>query len=154
MFNFIKHLIAYNYFCIISLLILFVLFFPIKRIDIDLQPYYTEVNNIIEENCPSKRYFNPSKIVVVKRNLPSPIIGYCQPNINSFKIIIDTEYWDTGTNNQKFFLMAHELSHCMLSVQHSEDSLNYMYPDENESLSRITVIEQLIQNIKNFCEEE
>ncbi|MEO6130336.1 MAG: putative metallopeptidase, partial [Saprospiraceae bacterium] len=51
------------------------------------------------------------------------VIGQCvhdsnQPNT----VIIDRDYWSTGTDLEREFLVFHELGHCVLNREHMDDA--------------------------------
>lgn len=138
---------------IYSLLIILLAFvyLPIKYIDIDLQLYYNEVMEIIETSCPNGKYFHPRQNIVMFNTLPNDAIGECRSNNYYSVIFIDKNYWEVATTEaDKFQLVAHEMAHCFLNKEHSENMMNYMYW-AMFPLSKELTKEQLKEDSLHYC---
>lgn len=61
-------------------------------------------------------------------NLPKPFIGFCYHD-NPWRIRIDYTFWFSPNVpiDDKRSLIFHELTHCVLGADHSNDPNNYMY---------------------------
>lgn len=127
---------------------------PIHYVNEELQPYYNEFFTYVDSKCKKEQINVPSQIVVDFGPMMSEgDIGYCIAIDGiRFKINIDKDYFIRSNEEQKFNLMVHELSHCVLSQKHSEDSRHYMYYMEN-GLSKEATIIQLKQVIEGICDK-
>src|SRR5690606_6000603 len=58
--------------------------------------------------------------------LPGDTVGMCLriPGGNRV-ILIDNEQWDELTIDEQFFVVAHELGHCILDLDHRPDYFDY-----------------------------
>lgn len=91
-------------------------------VDPEIQPYVT-----IYEN-ESTRMGHP----IVVRNLEArfgptdfrgpTVIGYCQRSSWSYTplVVINREFWNSASSNEREHLMFHELGHCLLDLDHDD----------------------------------
>jgi hypothetical protein len=99
------------------------------NIDPILEPYNAEYREILLGVCPSKSNLPGTRYTINFVPKGDGWIGVCKPRLGGFTINIDREYWNTrATPEEKTQLMYHELTHCILDKDHSEDPNNYMYP--------------------------
>lgn len=125
-------------------------YFPIKRIDPALKGYYDYYQELKNEVCPSLKLYKPAKIIIDFGMKSGPYIGICYRSNIGFHITVDRQWWDHEDEQDRFQLMMHELSHCMLGLDHIEDPSNYMYPSFMY-LDKDTVIQELTANFKAQC---
>lgn len=123
---------------------------PISYCNKDLKPYVKEIMDLTNTYCKPSQYNNPKHVYYFFRKLPKNMIGYCDDQINGFSIVIHPLYWQRATDADKFQLIAHELSHCLLSKEHVDNKWNYMYPSLYP-LSREVVTQQYIENLRSVC---
>lgn len=119
----------------------------------DFQPYYNEFMEIVKEYCSEDQYFHPNFKIEFHR-LPGKEIGSCLTRPDRFIIYIDLDYWNTPVSNseeKRYSLMFHELSHCILDLDHSDDPENYMYYSDYHIGSKEEVNEQLKVYLKEVC---
>lgn len=131
---------------------LFYIFGPVSIDNKDLEPHKMEIINIIKQHCTEGQYFHPRKQFLYFRTLPKYEIGRCfyNPLHLYYGIEIDTDQWKYATENQRFELFAHEVTHCALLLPHVDNPNNYMYYMRS-NLSRETIMSQLLENIKRKC---
>lgn len=127
-------------------------FAPIQYITAPLAPYIKEVKSIIINNCKPGRYENPDHQLIYFRVLGETTIGACGYSdlMHGFTIEIDPVYWLISDEADRFQLIAHEMTHCMLLLPHSEDKHSYMYPFVNP-LSKQEVIRQMKEILNRQC---
>lgn len=63
-----------------------------------------------------------------------PVVGYCEDNGFSKSIVINKEEFDKFTSLQKENLMLHELGHCELNRNHTEETERFEYYSVPKSL--------------------
>jgi hypothetical protein len=94
-----------------------------RSIDEEILPYVTEFS----EDALSYRAacFYTGRIVFAPK-LDGQVIGYCLP---PFKVVLSREYWDKASEDTRRTLVYHELGHCSLNSEHTdEDSFHIMNP--------------------------
>ena len=145
----------FNYFILAFLLSILVLTtnFKLEKIDQKLKLYYDHYMSLINSNCPKLNKNQPKQIFIYFSDHKDSIIGLCSKNNYRFIVTIDNKYWSKADEAQKYQLVMHELSHCVLGIDHSSDIGNYMFP-VLEDLSMNIVYEQVVQDIKNKCAEQ
>lgn len=117
----------------------------------ELKEYYMEVYNTIKLYCKPGQYFNPKSKTLYKSDLESPIIGICSTDAEDyFKIYVDRNYWDHASEDYRYELMAHEMTHCLFFENHVEDSKHYMYYQIRD-LTKEQTKQQLIEFLKKKC---
>ncbi len=144
-------------FIFISLYIALVIYTlrPIHVVEPELQGKINLIDNLINANCNNPEDLNrPFQTVYEFTDLPTNVIGLCNTLNHYYKIQIDKTYWAFATEREKFSLIAHEMTHCVLDMnEHSNDRDNYMYYALNPSLSIATITNQIIENTKKVCNE-
>ena len=106
---------------------------PNKELNEEFKPYYFKFTAIILDveltiNKPIKwnKYIGEIKMV---DKMSDKIIGLCKIfNETTWEIDISNNFWVSCDTEDKKILMYHELSHCILGLNHSKDSNTYMYP--------------------------
>jgi hypothetical protein len=94
-----------------------------RSIDEEILPYVTEFSEDALEY--KAACFYTGSIVFAPR-LEEPVIGYCLP---PFKVVLSREYWDKASEDTRRTLVYHELGHCSLNSEHTdEDSFHIMNP--------------------------
>lgn len=127
-------------------------FAPVQYISAPLDPYVKEVKDIIISNCRPGRYEDPKHQLVYFHVLGRETIGVCEYSdlVHGFTIEIDPVNWLISDSDERFALVAHELTHCMLLQPHSEDRHSYMYPYARP-MEKQEVIRQLKEVINHQC---
>lgn len=110
-----------------------------------LIPYTNETQNIIETYCTGKIYKYVSSVIDFN-NLEDDEIGVCNFGKNVYTIEIDKRFWGVATENEKFQLVTHEMTHCLLHVLHLDKKDNYMYPIFTDIPK-----EKVISQLKEIC---
>lgn len=91
-----------------------------KAVHPTLQPYYTEFMELTG-------HVNTSEVVLIEFSsfLPKYVLGIAVGmNADSTVLVkISTEYWNDLSENQKWFLVMHELSHDILNWEHGNNVL-------------------------------
>jgi hypothetical protein len=122
---------------------------PYKSVNQTLDVYYTNFNNKVIEKCGNK--YNSNKHIIRFAKLIRPTIGQCSSVLGGFMIEIDALFWDIANENDKYNVMTHELSHCILKENHSiTDYPHYMNDTMNE-LSIDVINKQLDDVIERKC---
>lgn len=130
---------------------------PAIIIDEQLKPYQTEYFNLIKYNCPTLEFFYPSRVEIKFGDLPEGVIGLCEANSVKFKVTIDEEFWNrkevlVDKESDRYQLVMHELTHCMLRLDHIDIGTHfmasYLLPIKKEKTK-----EQLTEIIKVLCNE-
>lgn len=125
-------------------------FTPINYCNKNLKPYVKEVLEITNKYCTKKQYYNPLHTYIYFKKLPNNIIGYCSSKINGYGITIDPIYWKYATEADRFQLVVHEMSHCIIGKNHVDNKFNYMYYSLYP-LSKQIVTQQFIENLRSVC---
>lgn len=120
------------------------------KIDGELKPYYTEVIDIVKDVCPATINSIPHQISVVKESLGSDIIGRCSYYFVGFRIQVDESFFKYASDDARFQLMAHELTHCLIQIKHLDDWDHYMYP-HFFTVPRIKLERQIRELFKETC---
>lgn len=107
---------------------------PYVSVDSKLKPYHDEYMRMVKEVCRPGEYNKPIKRVVgfgdtaaVDKDSPDAI-GWCLSTNLGYKIMIDRKFWLSLDTDEKFQLMAHEMSHCVLGLEHRLHGYDYMAP--------------------------
>lgn len=147
---------------------------PNREIDPVLEPYYTEFKRVVKETCPTKDVIRDPGILTitfVEENtlnfLPDSVlnffemgnnIGLCSVFLNTARIKIDKQYWNHSNFDDRYELITHELTHCLLGhwylakyPLHTSDPGHYMYPSMR-TLFKYETESQLITVVKDMCE--
>lgn len=69
---------------------------------------------------------------------------------SSREIWVNTRYWGSLNNDQRFALLAHESAHHFLLLNHTPNKKNYLYWADNK-LPRATVEKQFLDDIQKVC---
>lgn len=137
---------------IILLLIVF-LCYPIHYVNPQLKPLTNEIFSIVNQYCKPGQYYNPRHTFVYFKKLKEPIVGQCGMGIQRYSIVLDPPYWNYYNINDKFQLLVHEFSHCILFKNHVDDPKNYMYYSM-VNLTKEQIKEQFIKDLKEHCKEK
>lgn len=119
----------------------------------EFKPYVREIKRDIKSFC-NKDEFQHRNFKILFSNLSGDEIGLCQRNRKGFLITIDYRAWQHLTETTKYQLLAHEMSHCMLHLDHSKDDENYMNPYLRKNLSIHETRLQMIAEIGKVCTGE
>ena len=129
----------------------FALLFPIHYIDPELKPYTDAYDRITSEYCGWDDYIEPRQTIVMFSDLDQPKIGVCINYGFGWVIQIDKTFWSKASVEDKFHLVAHERSHCVLGLGHvSNDWSSYMYPSIEQIPIKL-VMYQVLADAKRIC---
>lgn len=133
----------------IGILLIF-LHIPVSlaNIDLELSPFYYDFLKLIPKSCKFEG-LQDIKFSILKKT----VLGECTQYLSHSKIEINSVYWEVLTDSQKKQLMYHELSHCILDINHSLDKNNYMTSEGFPKLSDTDLENQVIANIIEYCSE-
>jgi len=119
-------------------------------IDPELKWYYNQFMIRLKQHCNEYQYFSPPKISIQfgeRKTNDKREIGVCELGKNDFEIVINKTYWDDASPDNRYSLMMHELTHCILQIiRHSPSAYSYMAPEINENLP-IKVIQKQMESI-------
>lgn len=113
-----------------------------------LQPYVKEFSELTNREV---------KIHLNFENLDQSTAGICYYRLVGNEISINAERWAKYTEEQKRFLVFHELSHCVCNTGHTEDSTEQLCSDHymNPFLQADYCIKEnkqkYIQQLKQDC---
>lgn len=119
----------------------------------ELKPYVDEYYRKVEANCNNNQYNSSYFYQIVFKPQEESFIAVCYYKVNGYKIEVDPNWWNSPrtTEADRIQLMNHELSHCVLNLEHRSDPKDYMYPSFIQ-LSPKVVDAQLYQDISNVCQ--
>jgi len=111
---------------------------PVHKVDKELAPYVELYAKALAFNGCKNKYLNlPRRTFIVFDNLIENTvegvgseIGVCEPGYHTFTVRVDRYHWNLASIQQRMQLVFHELGHCVLRLDHSQDSGNYMFPLE------------------------
>jgi hypothetical protein len=133
----------------ISSIILFFML-PINNIDKELQSYYKEYMDLAKSQCDKIK--PPTQFSIRFGKLSDDNIGVCTYYVNRREILIDNNYWRMSNLEIRKQLIFHELTHCILGIDHINLESNYMNPYLLE-LPEEELYIQVKQNMKAVCNE-
>ena len=140
------------------LIVMFII--PSGKIDYYLQDYNTEYKILLNEYCPSKKYFNPNKIQIKftdfkdyrKVKEQRDTVALCRRMYPvAFTIEVDKNTWEMLSEGHRRQLFFHEAAHCYLGIDHNDSIPHYMNSYVDFKLSENVVREQVIEDIKRTC---
>ena len=128
------------------------LFSPIKSIDPQLKPYYNEYLLLAKLYCNEKDLNIPRRISIQLSDwMEEGTLGFCiQYPTMSYFIRIQETYWNKANEAQRYQVIVHELSHCVMREGHSDDPHSYMYYAIND-LSIEETNRQLVDFLSKKC---
>lgn len=121
---------------------------------------YSGYMNVYKESCT-----RGGKLMGLKK-IPPRIIMLFEPNGpdesslavcfrlgRTSRISVDPASWEEyGTDDARRQIIFHELSHCILKLEHNiEDNRNYMFPRIEVILDKDSLIKQVSTDMKEFC---
>lgn len=141
----------------VKLITLFVLVFNISpafagTVDEAFKPYVKVIKRDIKTFC-SKDEFQHKNFRILFSTLPGHEVGLCVRNHSGFRIFIDPLSWETMGVASRYEVLAHEMSHCMLHLDHTADKQSYMNPYLRKSFSINETRLQMISEIGKVCSE-
>lgn len=138
----------------ILLLQIFIYFLPIHYVNPKIEPYYKEFFSYVYPQCRKDQINYPKQTVIDFGSMPdSDDIGYCVLLKGvRFKITLNKKYFDKATEEQRFILVAHELTHCVFLRDHSASPFHYMYWRET-GVRKNDAIYQLQEIINHDCKK-
>lgn len=123
---------------------------PTIKVDREIAPYYNEFMEIVESECPNLQL--PNQLFVLFDELNDDEIGSCTVYLHKKKILIDKNFWSISEARVRKQLVFHELTHCVLKLNHVDVENNYMYP-YIETVPGDQLIEQVRLNVRIACEQ-
>lgn len=120
-----------------------------SEIESAVKPHYIEFMSLVTQYCKEDQYFHPH-FKIQFRHLPNSIIGLCSIYPRSFIVYFDKKFWDDNEDLARFQLVAHELSHCILGLEHVKDPYNYMAPSFI-NISKKELYNQIKEVLKRKC---
>lgn len=115
-------------------------------VTLHLIPYVNDVNNVIKISCDKSKIFKYYDSVIDFDDLSDDEIGVCSFGKNVFTITFDRKFWQVATEAERFQLVMHEETHCLLHQMHVDKKDNFMYPVFTD-IPR----EKIIKQLKEFC---
>lgn len=129
---------------------------PFHYVENELTGYVKEFQQIGATVCADVDYFIPSKTIILLKNglwnSTTQMIGLCKIDPVSFEIYIDEKYFLQANDLDRKTTVFHELTHCMLGIDHSEDSKDYMYYMKN-GITENQLYAQVRSNFKKRCKK-
>lgn len=128
---------------------------PYTYVESAVSPHFVHYLNDVRKHCSHSQYFYPGQIVVKLGTLGAPMsggkqIGYCKKSVNRFEVVLDKTFWDQASHADRYKVVAHELSHCMLKAQHSENEHDFMY-GISRSATQAEIEQQVSKYLKDTC---
>lgn len=139
----------------LSILFLTICYFftPVYYVNPQLKPLTNEIFSTVNQYCKPGQYYNPRHTFIYFKKLKEPIVGQCGFGIQKYTIQLDPSYWNIYNNDDKFQLLVHEFSHCILFKDHVNDRNNYMFASM-VNLTKEQIMEQFIKDLKEHCEKK
>lgn len=122
---------------------------PRRTIDPEFVPLMNDIVSDIEVGCP--KYPLPPVLEVHFGKLDNQTIGLCQKNWYHSWITVNKSYWINFNDADRYQLLVHEGSHCLLNEPHRDDRTHYMYP-YFVTLSHAEIEKQYLALIKEKCD--
>lgn len=124
----------------------------------ELLNYYIEYKEMFESVCARDdvNRLMPDKAIIKFAPTSDPnqkgrAIGVCTTyDTGDWVIRIDPEFYKTASNEDRYSVVMHELTHCVLHMDHSSDQGNYMYWSL-QHLPKETIIKQMKADMKAHC---
>lgn len=116
----------------------------------EFMPYVRQVRSDILIFC-DKDEFQYKNFTILFADLKGPNVGICSRDSNGFLILVDQGSWQNMNEALRYELLAHELSHCMLHMNHSQNTENYMYPILRPNLTIDETRTQMFFEIGHAC---
>lgn len=118
---------------------------------------FQSINNYfmgeVTKYCKPDDYFYPNKTSIMFSNLPKGMLGVCARNMIQWEIMLDrTEWYNEEEYQVRFSTLIHELTHCVLKLDHSDDPSHYMYYSES-GIPEIVVKQQLELILRERCKK-
>lgn len=137
---------------LLSSITFFICFFPFKQTNVDLVPYVEDYKRLLNNHC-SKPIKIPNQFFVNFGDLPKEWAGVCNGGTLFYgKVTIDRLYWKGLSEDSRYELIFHELSHCILGLDHTDDSNNYMYYSIR-LIKKEELFDQVKKSIEDYCEK-
>lgn len=96
--------------------------------DPELMTYYNSNMAVVKNYCEKPQYRNPFFITVKFEDTDEHELAHCQRKLNSFRIIVNKDYWNSFDENKRNQLMMHEMVHCLFNLDHVDDDTHFMSP--------------------------
>lgn len=89
---------------------------PIAYQNPELMPV---VNIVLTEGVKRNKFYSIKDITIDFADLEESAVGVCETGVDNNKIFIDKKYWiDMPQDREQ--IMAHELGHCLLNLEHND----------------------------------
>lgn len=122
-------------------------------IEPELKPYVIDFIGHVSKKCKDEQIFYPKRFKITFNEFKDDTVGVCKIWFYKFEIEIEKSWWDRNDEDQRISLIYHELSHCVLDLQHSDDPKDYMYHSTSKT-TRQQVLNQLKSYLEGVCPDE
>lgn len=127
---------------------------PEHKVDPRLKEIVDEVQDTITSVCSPNKPYYPRRTYIQIGKLKLPIIGICETAYNGdFKITISEDFYKNSNPTTLYSVVAHEMTHCELHLEHSNIPYSYMNPYIDPNLPKYLIHLELIINTFLACEK-
>lgn len=145
---------AYMFIVLIAFFVLINVVTPTsKEIDKSINVHYTHYMRLVDEFCTKDQYFNPISYNITLKSLERPYIGFCHYIGSYYEITLSRSYWMTSSDDDRFQLLAHELTHCLFEAEHTDDPNNFMYASHSRTMTMPEIEDQVRFYLSNTCKK-
>lgn len=133
--------------------VLGVLLVPGRSVDPEIQPYYDHATKIIDEHCKfyQRSFFGYESFTFTDKMENDNVAAYCRKRPFGFQIVMNRNGWDLMSESDKTSVFLHEVGHCFLGLQHSDNPKDIMYWSL-VSLPQSMVEGQFVNYVIKACE--
>jgi hypothetical protein len=137
----------------VSLLLLFSCAPPEHVYDDAFTPYVVKFKEMRKESCSSyDEDLDQSHQFIKFETLMPSYLGLCAMGPDSFTIKIDKGFWSRASEDERYEVIMHELTHCFLYMGHINEKNHYMNPNE-QRITKEMVDKQMVDIFKSKCDE-
>lgn len=127
------------------------MFRPIHRVDKELDMYHQMFMSVVRYNCKEDEYYQPNQLIVdFSPDSDWNNLGTCQTGLSRSEIHINKDEWVGLSDDDKFQLMMHEETHCVLKLDHIDDDGHYMSPAMHE-IPWYKTVYQVMTLVRSVC---
>ena len=127
------------------LIMLYQTFASFHYVDPRLKDTVAEVQKIIDESCSPNKSYYPRRTYIGIGETPKMAVAMCGTSHNgNFRIIVNQDLFEGLTPDLLFSVLAHEMTHCELHLDHDNYPGSYMNPDLNPYIPRHLIEAELI----------
>lgn len=118
-----------------------------------LQPYVDDYLSLVKQSCKVNQLNLPHSRLIRFLEPGRDRAAECGFNSRYWFINVSPSYWNRIGEEDRAQLMYHELSHCILRMDHSPDPENYMYY-KTTPVTKIMAQLQVLQDAKDICHDQ